>query len=62
MVTSKDILNSFGKEANIVKAVALYFGAEVRENQEGQFTHQLALLPSERDPKGGVVVLSTVKS
>lgn len=55
MATSKDILNSFGKEANIVKAVALYLGAEVRENQEGQFTHQLALLPSERDPKGGVV-------
>ena len=24
MATSKDILNSFGKEANIVKAVALY--------------------------------------
>ena len=34
MATSKDILNSFGKEANIVKAVALYLGAEIRENQE----------------------------
>lgn len=61
MVTSKDILNSFGKEANIVKAVALYLGAEVRENQEGQFTHQLALLPSERDPKGGVVSIKHSK-
>lgn len=55
MTTSKDILNSFSKEATIVKAVVLYLGAEIRENQEGQFTHQLALLPSERDPKGGVV-------
>ena len=61
MVTSKDILNSFGKEANIVKAVALYLGAEVRENQEGQFTHQLALLPCERDPKGGVVSIKHSK-
>lgn len=61
MATSKDILNSFGKEANIVKAVALYLGAEVRENQEGQFTHQLALLPSERDPKGGVVSIKHSK-
>lgn len=61
MATSKDILNSFGKEATIVKAVALYLGAEVRENQEGQFTHQLALLPSERDPKGGVVSIKHSK-
>ena len=63
MATSKDILNSFGKEANIVKAVALYCpGAEIRENQEGQFTHQLTLLPSERDLKVAWLVLSTVKS
>ena len=62
MATSKDILNSFGKEANIVKAVALYLGAEIRENQEGQFTHQLTLLPSERDLKVAWLVLSTVKS
>ena len=62
MATSKDILNSFGKEATIVKAVALYLGADVRENQEGQFTHQLALLPSERDPKGGVVSIKHSKS
>jgi hypothetical protein len=55
MATSKDILNSFGKEATTVKAVAVYLGAEVRENQEGKFSHQFALLPSERDPKGGVV-------
>ena len=55
MATSKEILNSFGKEALVVKAVAVYLGAEVRENQEGQFTHQLVLLPSERDPKGGIV-------
>ena len=61
MATSKDILNSFGKEATIVKAVALYLGADVRENQEGQFTHQLALLPSERDPKGGVVSIKHSK-
>lgn len=61
MATSKDILNSFGKEAVIVKAVALYVGAEIRENQEGQFTHQLVLLPSVRDPKGGVVSIKHSK-
>ena len=47
MTTSKELLNGFGKEALTVKAVAVYLGAEVRENQEGQFTHQLALLPSD---------------
>jgi hypothetical protein len=55
MTTSKELLNGFGKESLTVKAVAVYLGAEVRENQEGQFTHQLALLPSDRDPKGGIV-------
>ena len=35
MATSKDILNSFGKEATIVKAVALYLGADVREKSRG---------------------------
>lgn len=57
MATSKDLLSSFGKEAVTVKAVALYLGAEVRENKEGQFVHQLSLLPSQRDPRGGVVSL-----
>ena len=33
MATSKDILNSFGKEATIVKAVALYLGADVRKSR-----------------------------
>jgi len=61
MATSKEILNSFGKEALVVKAVAVYLGSEIRENQEGQFTHQLALLPSGRDPKGGIVSIKHSK-
>lgn len=55
MAKAKDLLNSFGKEAVVVKAVVVYLGAEVRESAEGQYTHQFALLPSGRDPKGGVV-------
>lgn len=52
---SKELLNSFGKGVTTVKAVVVYLGAEIRENAEGKFSHQFALLPSERDPKGGVV-------
>lgn len=55
MATSKDLLNSFEKEAVVVKAVVLYLGSEIRENAEGQYTHQFALMPSKRDPRGGVV-------
>lgn len=55
MAKAKDLLNSFGKEAVVVKAVVVYLGAEVRGSAEGQYTHQFALLPSGRDPKGGVV-------
>ena len=55
MAKAKDLLNSFEKEAVVVKAVVVYLGAEVRESTDGQYTHQFALLPSKRDPKGGVV-------
>lgn len=48
---SKELLNSFGKGVTTVKAVVVYLGAEIRENAEGKFSHQFALLPSERDPK-----------
>lgn len=58
---SKDYLNSFSKEPTMVKAVVLYLGAEVRENAEGQYTHQFALLPSERDPRGGIVSIKHSK-
>jgi hypothetical protein len=57
MATSRDLLQSFDKEANVVKAVVLYLGAEIRENAEGKFSHQFVLMPSKRDPKGGVVVV-----
>ncbi|EPR90721.1 hypothetical protein M058_09110 [Streptococcus mitis 17/34] len=55
MATSKDLLNGFEKEAVVVKAVVLYLGSEIRENTEGQYTHQFVLMPSKRDPRGGVV-------
>jgi hypothetical protein len=55
MAKAKDLLNSFEREAVVVKAVVVYLGAEVRESTDGQYTHQFALLPSKRDPKGGVV-------
>lgn len=57
MVSSKELLKGFAKEAVTVKAVALYLGAEIKENAEGKFSHQFALLPSQRDIKGGVVNL-----
>ena len=62
MVTSKDILNSFGKEANIVKAVALYLGAEVRENQEVNLHINWHYFRLNVTPKVAWLVLSTVKS
>ena len=34
MAKAKDLLNSFEKEAVVVKAVVVYLGAEVRENAE----------------------------
>jgi hypothetical protein len=55
MATSKDLLNGFEKEAVVVKAVVLYLGSEIRENAEGQYSHQFVLMPSKRDPRGGVV-------
>ena len=55
MAKAKDLLDSFEKEAVGVKAVVLYLGAEVRESADGQYTHQFALMPSKRDPRGGVV-------
>lgn len=57
MSKSQELLNSFGSEANVVKVVAVYLGADIRENSENQFSHQLSLLPSNRDPRGGVVSL-----
>lgn len=55
MSKTQELLNSLNSEVITVKAVALYLGSEIRENQEGKFTYQFALLPSDRDKKGGVV-------
>lgn len=45
------------KKDVVVTAVVLYLGAETRKNKDGMFMHQFALLPSPRDPRGGVVSL-----
>lgn len=61
MATSKNYLQGFENEPTTVKAAGLYLGASITE-YEGVYSHQLALMPSQRDPKGGVIVLKAGKS
>ena len=61
MATSKNYLAGFESEPTTIKAAGLYLGASVSE-YEGVYSHQFALIPSQRDPKGGVVVLKANKA